>query len=210
MDRRRHRPARRRSDLLAHPAARTDRRGAIVARDLLARARRNPARAFRRSETVALATADAPKISDACFANPVVADVLVGWTQNRRRGATTHACSVCCTRAAFSSIGCRLIFRETFAAELCRRISDSHRSPSAVVARTRRRQSPPRNTPRPRGCTADESRNRLAKDGSCFDFEDRPSILRLWKFSHGRPPLRHPRRGRSRRSRRPCKRTSMR
>jgi lipoate-protein ligase A len=68
--------------------------------------------------TVALAREDAPKISDACFANPVVADVLVdgrkiaGAAQRRARVGLLHQGSI-----QFQSLPPN--FREAFAAALC-------------------------------------------------------------------------------------------
>lgn len=68
--------------------------------------------------SAALATRDAPKISDACFANPVTADVLVngekiaGAAQRRTRAGLLHQGSI---QLADLPAG----FREAFAAALC-------------------------------------------------------------------------------------------
>jgi lipoate-protein ligase A len=78
-------------------------------------------RALSASEDVALAASDAPKISDACFANPVVADVLIsgrkiaGAAQRRTRAGLLHQGSIQYGRLPSD-------FPETFAAELCSRV----------------------------------------------------------------------------------------
>jgi len=69
---------------------------------------------------IALAVTDAPKISDACFANPVTADVLVhgrkiaGAAQRRTRAGLLHQGSI-----QYEALPAG--FPETFAAELCPR-----------------------------------------------------------------------------------------
>jgi lipoate-protein ligase A len=69
---------------------------------------------------VALADADAPKVSDACFANPVVSDVLVsgrkiaGAAQRRTRAGLLHQGSIQYDRLPAD-------FPPAFAAELCSR-----------------------------------------------------------------------------------------
>ena len=75
-------------------------------------------RALVSAAPAALATADAPKRSDACFANPVVADVLVdgekiaGAAQRRTRAGLLHQGSI-----QFAALPPD--FRKRFAAELC-------------------------------------------------------------------------------------------
>jgi lipoate-protein ligase A len=77
-------------------------------------------RALSTSADVALAAENAPKISDACFANPVVADVLVsgrkiaGAAQRRTRAGLLHQGSIQYDRLAAD-------FPEAFARELCPR-----------------------------------------------------------------------------------------
>jgi lipoate-protein ligase A len=77
-------------------------------------------RALSTAAEVALAAADAPKISDSCFANPVVADVLVsgrkiaGAAQRRTRAGLLHQGSIQYERLPAD-------FAEAFAAELCSR-----------------------------------------------------------------------------------------
>ena len=67
---------------------------------------------------VALAAADAPKVSDACFANPVVADVLVdgrkiaGAAQRRTRAGLLHQGSI-----QYDALP--IDFADVFAATLC-------------------------------------------------------------------------------------------
>ena len=75
-------------------------------------------RALSSQARAALATADAPKLSEACFANPVVADVLVdgrkiaGAAQRRTRAGLLHQGSIQYERLPAG-------FREAFARELC-------------------------------------------------------------------------------------------
>jgi lipoate-protein ligase A len=75
-------------------------------------------RALSAVEDVALAAADAPRISDACFANAVVADVLVsgrkiaGAAQRRTRAGLLHQGSI-----QYGELP--VDFAEAFAAELC-------------------------------------------------------------------------------------------
>jgi lipoate-protein ligase A len=75
-------------------------------------------RALSSIRPVALATADAPKVSDACFANPVVADVLAdgrkiaGAAQRRTRLGLLHQGSIQFDRLPAE-------FPQMFATELC-------------------------------------------------------------------------------------------
>lgn len=70
------------------------------------------------TQAAALARADAPKLSEACFANPVVADVLVegrkiaGAAQRRTRAGLLHQGSI-----QYENLP--LDFRAAFARELC-------------------------------------------------------------------------------------------
>ena len=75
-------------------------------------------RALSSSAAAALAVADAPKLSDACFANPVVADVLVdgrkiaGAAQRRTRAGLLHQGSI-------QYVNLPPAFRDDFAAAIC-------------------------------------------------------------------------------------------
>jgi lipoate-protein ligase A len=77
-------------------------------------------RALSAVDDVALAAADAPRISDACFANAVVADVLVsgrkiaGAAQRRTRAGLLHQGSI-----QYGELPAN--FRDVFAGELCGR-----------------------------------------------------------------------------------------
>ena len=74
--------------------------------------------AFGANKPVALATSAAPKISDACFANPVEADVLLdgqkiaGAAQRRTRAGLLHQGSIQCD-------GLPAEFEENFARAMC-------------------------------------------------------------------------------------------
>lgn len=85
--------------------------------------------------SAALATADAPKLSEACFANPVAADVLVdgrkiaGAAQRRTRAGLLHQGSI-----QYENLPTG--FREEFARQLC--ASAENRSlPTELLTRAR-------------------------------------------------------------------------
>ncbi|MFL6569249.1 MAG: biotin/lipoate A/B protein ligase family protein [Chthoniobacterales bacterium] len=82
--------------------------------------------------SAALATRDAPKISDACFANPVTADVLVngekiaGAAQRRTRAGLLHQGSIQLANLPHA-------FREAFAAALCHTFEKKDFSPQLLA-----------------------------------------------------------------------------
>ena len=98
-------------------------------------------RALRGSVDAVLAVADAPKVSDACFANPVAADVLVdgrkiaGAAQRRTRAGLLQQGSIQCDELPIP-------FRDRFASELCpnseaRDLSTEVRQRGEILAETK-------------------------------------------------------------------------
>ena len=85
---------------------------------------------------VELAAADAPKVSDACFANAVVADVLIdgrkiaGAAQRRTRAGLLHQGSI-----QYAALP--IDFPEAFAATLCRRVKPRSFSPELLERASR-------------------------------------------------------------------------